>query len=197
MNKNAHIFKHVGKMPNWLFVLIAITLVSCTPGRSESTLTVKPNPTNTLALPTNASTPPAALSPSLPPTGWKTFVSDNLAVTIDYPPDWSVNELASGVTFTSPSGISIQLAKVDTGSLSPEEFLSENQIPNTRCSTSVNSYSTQVFICFDTISGSYTADFVVTLSQGTKQLLSMSMLRKGDLQVFEEMAGSVHPSTRP
>jgi hypothetical protein len=108
-----------------------------------------------------------------------------------------VNELASGVTFTSPSGISIQLAKVDTGSLSPEEFLSENQIPNTRCSTSVNSYSTQVFICFDTISGSYTADFVVTLSQGTKQLLSMSMLRKGDLQVFEEMAGSVHPSTRP
>ena len=183
-------------MRNWLFVLIAITLVSCTPGRSESTLTVKPNPTNTLALTTSASTPSGALSPSLPPTGWITFVSDNLAA-IDYPPDWSVNEQASGVTFTSPSGISIQLAKVDTGSLSPEEFLSENQLPNTRCSTSVNSYSTPVFICFDTISGSYTAEFVVTLSQGTQQLLSMSMLRKGDLQVFEEMVGSVRQSTRP
>lgn len=197
MNKNAHILKYEGTIRHCFFILITIILVSCTPEKSLSTLAITPNPTNTLALPTSDATPSGTLSPSMPPNGWKTYVSDNLAITIDYPPDWSVNEQTSGVTFTSPSGKSVQLAKVETGDLSPEEFLSENQLPNTRCSTSVNSYSTQLVICFDTISGSYTAEFVVTLSQGTQQLLSMSMLRKGDPQVFKEMVGSIRPSTRP
>jgi hypothetical protein len=119
-----------------------------------------------------------------------------LQVAIDYPPDWSVSEKVSDVSFTSPSGVLIQLAKIETGGLSPEEFLRENQLPNTRCSTSVNSYDIKVFACFDTISGSYSAYFIMTLSQGTPQLLSMVMLRKGDHQVFEKMVGSVHPSKR-
>lgn len=186
-------------MRNCVVAIIVIILVSCTPAGNISNRRVTPNPTNTLVTPTNAlvPTPTAALPPSSPTPGWKTLVSVNLPVTIDYPPEWSVNEQASGVSFTSPSGISIQLAKVETGGLSPEEFLRENQLPNTRCSTSMNSYGIRVRVCFDMISGSYSADFVVTPSEGTPQLLSMSMLGKGDLQVFEGMVGTVRPSTRP
>lgn len=114
-----------------------------------------------------------------------------MRVAVDYPPDWSVSEQENGVSFTSPSGVLIQLVKIETGGLSPEEFLKENQLPNTRCSTSMDSYGIKVLVCFDTISDSYSANFIMTLSQGTPQLLSMVMLRKGDLKVFDKMVRSV------
>jgi len=156
-------------------------------------------PTNILDTPTNAITPTrsSSLSPPTTDAGWETFVSDDLQVAVDYPPDWSVNESASGVTFTSPTGFSIQLAEVDTGDLSPEEFLGENQLPNTHCSTIENAYGVQALVCLDTLSRSYSAYFVVTPSQGAPRLLSLSMLGKSDNEVFDRMVGSLRPSAGP
>lgn len=184
-------------MRNWLFTFIALTLVSCSSAGSATLPTVRPNPTNTFALPMNAPTPTTASSPSLPSAGWKTFVSANLQVTVDYPPDWSASEQAIVVSFTSTSGDVIQLAKIETGDLSPDEFLNENQLPNTRCSSITNNYGITVRICLDTLSGNYSADFVMASPQGPPQLLSMVMPKHGDLQVFDGMIGSVRPFTSP
>jgi hypothetical protein len=45
----------------------------------------------------------------VPEGGWKTFVSATLPVTVDYPPDWSVREEATGVTFNSTRGATIHV----------------------------------------------------------------------------------------
>lgn len=190
-SRNVNFYKLEGTTRNCFLALIAIILVGCSQTGNVSPTPSIPNPTKVLTSPTNVPMPTAASSPSLPGTGWKTFVSVNLRVAVDYPPDWSVSEQENGVSFTSPSGVLIQLVKIETGGLSPEEFLKENQLPNTRCSTSMDSYGIKVLVCFDTISDSYSANFIMTLSQGTPQLLSMAMLRKGGLKVFDKMVRSV------
>ena len=184
-------------MRNWYLILTLIILAGCSQAGNVSPMTVTPNPTNTQSLPMGTSTPIAALSKSSPGTEWKTFNSTNWQVALDYPPDWSVSERASGVSFTSQTDVVIQLTKIETGGLSPEEFLKENQLPNTRCTTSVNSYGIDVLDCLDTISGSYSADFVIKPPQGTPQLLSLAMLGKGDLQVFDKMVDSIRLKTSP
>lgn len=118
-------------------------------------------------------------------------------VEVDYPADWSVSDQASRLTFNSLSSEKIQLAKIETGGLPPEEFLKENELPNIHCSSRLNGYGIMIRVCLNTISGSYSAGFIVILSQETPQLLSMSTLMKGNLHVFEAMVGLVRLSTHP
>ncbi len=140
------------------------------------------------ALSTNPSSKASPSPATLPPVGWKTFVSTNFRVAVDYPPDWSVNEERRGVTFRSEQGEVIQLTVIETGLLSPRDFLNENLLPNTRCSSRTNTAQITTRICFDTISRSYSADFVLK-----SRLLSLSMPRRGDLQVFNGMVESLRP----
>ena len=144
---------------------------------------------------------PAGISRSLctgvqevPEGGWKTFVSATLSVTVDYPPDWSVREEATGVTFTSAQGATIHLNRIETGVLSAEDFLHEHWLPHTRCSARTNAYGIAARVCFDTLAGSYTADFVVKTSHGPAQLLSLAMPSRGDLAMFNAMLASVRPA---
>ena len=67
-----------------------------------------------------------------PEGGWKTFVSATLPVTVDHPPDWSVREEATGVTFTSAQGATIHLMRIETGVLSAEDFWHEHWLAHTR-----------------------------------------------------------------
>ena len=130
----------------------------------------------------------------VPEGGWKTFVSATLSVTVDYPPDWSVREEATGVTFTSAQGATIHLDRIETGVLSAEDFLHEHWLPHTRCSARTNAYGIAARVCFDTLAGSYTADFVVKTPHGPAQLLSLAMPSRGDLAMFNAMLASVRPA---
>jgi hypothetical protein len=78
--------------------------------------------------------------------GWKTFVSATLPVTVEYLPDWSVWEEATGVTFTSAQGATIHLMRIETGVLSAEDFWQERWLPHTRCSTHTNAYGICVYL---------------------------------------------------
>lgn len=164
----------------------------------QSTIVDKPEPTGSppgasTAVPTAAAG--AAAAPTISsPVGWKTFTSENLHVAVDYPPDWSVSEQATGAIFTSPRGAMIGLALIETGDLSPEDFAGEIQMPNTRCSSTTNPYGVTARICFDTISFSYVANLVVKSAAGSTRLLSLAIHGRGDLQVFNAMMASVRPS---
>jgi hypothetical protein len=130
----------------------------------------------------------------VPEGGWKTFVSATLPVAMDYPPDWSVRQEATGVTFTSAQGATIHLNRIETGVLSAEDFWHEHWLPHARCSARTNAYGIAARVCFDTLAGSYTADFVVNASHGPAQLLSLAMPNRGDLAMFNAMLASVRPA---
>ena len=130
----------------------------------------------------------------VPEGGWKTFVSPTLPVTVDYPPDWSVREEATGVTFTSARGATIHLMRIETGVLSAEDFWHEHWLPHTRCSTRTNAHDIVARVCFDTLASSYAADFVVKSAHGPAQLLSLAMPSHGDLAMFNAMLASVRPA---
>jgi hypothetical protein len=129
----------------------------------------------------------------LPSDDWKTFRSETLHVALEYPPDWSAHEQAAGATFTPAHGAIIQLALIETGDFSPEEFLNEHQLPNTRCSSSKNAHDVAVRTCLDTLSGNRTAYFVLNPPQGAARLLALTVFRRGDLQVFQAMVASLRP----
>ena len=130
----------------------------------------------------------------VPEGDWKTFVSATLPVTVDYPPDWSVREEATGVTFTSAHGATMHLNRIETGVLSAEDFWQEHGLPHTRCSARTNVYGIAARVCFDTLAGSYTTDFVVKTSQGPAQLWSLAMPSRGDLAMFNAMLASIRPA---
>ncbi len=142
------------------------------------------------AAPLIASPAPTTAPASAPPAGWQTFVSASLRVALDYPADWSVSEQATGAFFTSSHGASIVLAQMDTGELSVEDFLSQNALPNTRCSSSVNTHSVTARVCFDTIAFTYTADLLINSLDGSPQLISLSMQGRGERPVFDAMIAS-------
>ena len=131
---------------------------------------------------------------AVPEGAWKTFVSATLPVTVDYPPDWSVREEATGVTFTSAQGATIHLMRIETGVLSAEDLWHEHWLPHTRCSARTNAYGVAAHVCFDTLAGSSTADFVVKASRGPARLLSLATPDRGDLAMFNAMLASVRPA---
>ncbi|MBI3241103.1 MAG: hypothetical protein HYZ49_02270 [Chloroflexi bacterium] len=151
-------------------------------------VTITPKSTATVEAAVGTTAPPALAG------DWKMFVSPNLQIAVDYPSDWSAVEQGAVVTFKSPQGGVIQLALLDTGNLLPEDFARENQLPNTRCETRVTANGLTAQVCFDTLSGSYSASIPIELSDGTKQLLSLALFKGGDRQVFEAMIESVRPA---
>ena len=196
-----------------ILTLVVFTITGCSTTVDSTLSTPKAMPKSAWPESTDASVPPQStiVDESEPATsapgastggtaatptisslvGWKTFVSANLVVAVDYPPDWSVSEQAVGVTFASPHGAMIQLTLIDTGGLSPEDFLSENPLPNTRCSSSTNTYGVTARTCFDTVSFSYVADLVVKPPFGSTRLLSLAMHGRDGLRVFNAMIASV------
>jgi hypothetical protein len=114
---------------------------------------------------------------------------------IDYPPDWSVIATETNTTFTSPQGASIQLASIDTGDVPPDVYQSENRIMNTRCSSQTNLHGVKVEVCFDTVSFIYYGTFVLIPSAGSERLLSLTLSKRGDVDVFNGMIASVRPAT--
>jgi hypothetical protein len=117
-----------------------------------------------------------------------------LQVALDYPPDWSVREQAAGVSFTSPQGAEILLTPVETGGLSPEDYLTETQLPNTRCTSDTNAHGVAGRVCFDTISFSYTAFLILKPAGDAERLLSLSTRSRESLQVFNTMIASARPA---
>jgi hypothetical protein len=99
------------------------------------------------------------------------------------------------VIFTPAQGASIQLAPVDPGGLPPEDYLNQQQLPNTRCSTTTNAYGLSVRDCLDTLSGSHSAYLILTSAQGPARLVVLTALRRADLQVFQAMIESVRLQT--
>ncbi len=179
--------RHTWPLASWMRVVLLVG--------SSNPLWLFPVGTNRNAnlasapIPTEQSSSRTSSSPAiLARVGWKTFISTEFQVAVDYPQDWSVSEEESRVTFRSKPGGVIQLSVIETGQLSPENFLKENLLPNTRCSSKTNAAGISVRICFDTLSGSYSAEFILK-----SQLLSLSMPKRGDTQVFNLMVESLRP----
>ena len=149
--------------------------------------------TQTALSPTIAATVNSRSTP-LAPSGWKTFTSANLQASLEYPPGWTAREDSVGVSFISPVGMSIVLARVDTSGASPEDFLSETELPNTRCSSGLNAHGMTVRSCLDTISRSHYAYLFINPSGGSQRLWSLSTRSRDNLEVFNTMVGTVHPA---
>jgi hypothetical protein len=101
-----------------------------------------------------------------------------------------------GILFTPPQGAAIQLGKVDTGSLTPEQYLANSSdVPNTRCTQTINPYGVTVRSCFDTIASSLVATFSLRSQTGGAQLLALATNRRRvDIQVWDQIIASLHPA---
>ena len=149
--------------------------------------------TQTALSPTTAPTVTSRAT-SLAPSGWKTFISTKLQAVLEYPPDWTAREDSAGVSFTSPAGAAIFLARVDTSGASPEDFLSETLLPNVRCSPSINAHSLIARVCLDTVALARIAYVSVKSAGGAERLLSLSTRSRESPEVFNMMVASVRPA---
>lgn len=148
--------------------------------------------TSTPALTPQSFSTPAGLATTVSSAGWKTYVNTKWHVAVDYPPDWAVRPGTGAVTFRSPRGAEIELAPVDTGGESPEDFLGNSDLPNTRCASQTNPQGITARVCLDTISFSTIAQFIMKAANGTQSLLSLVTNRRtGDLAVLNAMLASV------
>lgn len=186
-------------MPRFfLLVVLLCFLTSCSQSAAESLPTpLLPTKISSVStLPASAPetpTRPTASGTSLPENDWRTYQSPGFPIALDYPENWSADEDSTGIHFTSPQGVKIDLRMVDLGSTTPEDYLNEQTIPNTRCSSGANKHGIVVRTCFDTLAGSYSADFVIEATQGEPQLFTLVMRAKGEAEVFKAMAASVRP----
>jgi hypothetical protein len=131
--------------------------------------------------------------PAKDDAGQVTFASGTLGVALDHPSDWTVGEQASEATFTSPQGVTIRLAQIATPS-SPAAAAGDDasleRLPNVRCSSLTNTQGVEFRTCLDTISRSYTSEFVLGSGSSARRF-SLSMVRRLDLRVFNAMVASV------
>jgi hypothetical protein len=135
---------------------------------------------------TNASTP----TPSLP-QGWQTFIWAELHIAIDYPPDWSVKILATGLAFSSPQKAVINLTRAAASGIPPEDYLAENDLPNTRCTTIKNRYGVAARTCFDTIARTTSANLVITPPQGEVIILVLATEGRSAPQIVDGIIQSI------
>jgi hypothetical protein len=187
-----------------VLVLSFFVLAGCTSVKpsNETTATlpdITPTATNSpttnsqTAIPTGATGSPQSTPTSQPSqltAGWQQYTSATMGISIAYPTDWTVAENNSAVTFTSPSGDVIQLDQIQANNLSPQDFLDQNQLPNTRCSSGKNPQGIQYSSCFDTIAFSTSAYLVVDAPQGSPKYLTLSTLARGELDIFNSMLDS-------
>lgn len=179
------------------FVLTACTSIkpSGTAGATQQSAI----PTGIAATPPNSQiTTPTQATPTIQPQqgipGWQQYQSANLGISIAYPAGWSAAENEGEVAFTAPGGANILLDQVQASDLSPQDFLNQNQLPNTRCSSGKNSYGVQYHTCFDTIALSTTAYLVINPTQGSTKFFTLSTFTRGNLDVFNAMLASFHAS---
>lgn len=136
----------------------------------------------------------AATATPLSRTGWKTYVDNALKVSLQYPPDWRATQETGGSTFTSPQGLAIQLARIETGNVAPDQFENENLIPNARCVSSTNEHGVAVRICTETTSFTTTASLILKSPSSPARLISLTMRSKAsDAAVFQAMVATVRP----
>ena len=155
-------------------------------GGGAPTSTPMPSQTGTATPGASSATPSVTV-----PGNWKEFSSTQFQVSLNYPPNWTVKETQSGVDLSSPQGVMILLAQVATGGLSAEQYLNQNQLPNTRCTPSTNPHGLKLVTCFDTIARSYSAYMVVKTTQGSSELLSLSLDQQSEVQTFETILASL------
>jgi hypothetical protein len=192
----------------YMLVLTIIVLAGCTtakpagttaappPGIASAT-TNPPGPESQTSTPAQAQNTPAVTPTSqlAPETaGWQQYHSADLGITIDYPTGWTAAENKSEVTFTSPGGVNIRLDPIQSVNLSPQDFLDQNQLPNTRCTSGKNPPGVEYRSCFDTIAMSTTAFLVVTSTQAPAKFFTLSTFGRGNVDVFNTMLASFHPS---
>jgi hypothetical protein len=172
--------------------------------KPRATITLNPKVTTT-PVPATEAAAPTDLSPVSPTAegvasatsvpspleGWQTFTSPTLQVAVDYPADWSVVEQSGVVRFTSPQGGQMVLALMETGNLTPEDFLQANDLPNTRCEERTNAYGLTARLCFDTLVKVYSASIPMELPSGARQLVSLATFKLGDRRAFDLMFESV------
>lgn len=176
-------------------VVAPTPLPSETPQPTASSNSSSSLPAASLSASPTSGPPKVTPSPTVPKSGeGKTYINSQWQIALDYPPDWSVLEQAARVTFTSPQGIEILLAAVETGGLAPQDYLDETLLPNTRCTSGTNAHGVAVRNCFDTISFSYTAFLTLKPASGTERLLSLSTRARANLQVFNTMTASARPA---
>jgi hypothetical protein len=189
-----------------IFAALALILIlSGCGGAAGSLSTSTPRPdtgTAVISSPAASSTPEATqtssgkatASPgaSLPPN-WKEFTSKAFQVSLNYPADWTVKETQSSVELSSLQGVMVLLAPVETGGLSAEQYLNQDQLPNTRCTPGTNPHGLKVETCFDTIARNYSAYVVVKTGQGSPELLGLSLNRRSEIQTFETIIASLQP----
>ena len=182
-----------------LFVLSGCTSVkpnnktTATPPETIPTATNSTATNSQTAIPTgtfSSPQPTMTSQPSQSTAGWQQFASAGMGISIAYPADWSAAENNGEVTFTSPSGDVIHLDQIQASDLSPQDFLDQNQLPNTRCTSGKTPQSVQYRSCFDTIAFSTSAYLVINPPQGSAKYFTLSTFARGDLDVFNAMLDS-------
>jgi hypothetical protein len=182
-----------------LFMLAGCTSVkpsnetTASPPDITPTATNSPTTNSQTAIPTGTTSSPQSTPTSQPSqltAGWQQYTNANMGISIAYPTNWTVTENNSAVTFTSPSGDVIQLDQIQANNLSPQDFLDQNQLPNTRCSSGKNPQGVQYRSCFDTIAFSTSAYLVVNAPLGSPKYFTLSTLARGELNVFNSMLSS-------
>ncbi|MCB8985212.1 MAG: hypothetical protein H6659_15375 [Ardenticatenaceae bacterium] len=123
--------------------------------------------------------------------GLQTWTSDTWNVALDYPEAWTAVSSGDRVTFTAPEGVVLQLAPVDPGGATPEEYLVAAPLPNVRCTTAVNPHDLTVRTCSDTVARQRTAEVLLPPDAAAPRLLALSMSLPGDEAAFTAVVDSM------
>ncbi len=116
-----------------------------------------------------------------------------MRIVLAYPTGWVVGEQGSEIVFQSPGGESISLEKVESGGLSLQEFLDQNQLPNTCCTNGTNPFGVAFQSCFDTLAFSTTVYLVISPPQGEPQFFSLSTFQRDSQDILDKMTASFQP----
>ena len=121
--------------------------------------------------------------------GWKTFSSESLAVRLDYPSEWTVQEQEAGTIFASPQGFKLLLKRGPTDASPAKEPVA----PNEQCSTTTNAYGVEARSCVQTMSFTYWATVTLRSSSGEPHRLALSTRTKRDAKIFQAIVDSIRP----
>jgi hypothetical protein len=166
------------------------TIEEATPSDKDPSLPViTPKSPAILLTPIQGDSPEPSPEDSSPPENWQTFTSTTLGITVNYPTDWSVAEGSDGVTFTSPSGATIQLLE-DTAATNDNE----TKIGNQYCTSRTNEYGQTADICVDNASFIYTAKFTLRKEDGSTHWVTLMTKTRTAGEVFEAIFNSLKPT---
>lgn len=129
-------------------------------------------------------TPPSFVVSTPPPlSDWQTFSSSDLGVTLNYPPEWTVDEQTGMVTFTSPQGKTVTL-----------QIAGGNEQTDQNCIALTNSYGVTGNLCNDSAANKYSATVDIKSANGSVQKLVLSTASSDAVEVYKLMFNSLHKS---